>query len=174
MIGTLPTAEPVECYAALPVTNLGSLPLNYGRWREDKSMHAIHIDWSDGRSWSVQRQGERWVAQGNSLLKLQPVDGLNLAGVYVLRRSNDPPTAFAFTADGKFEVRNLFDDMTCPNGQPSIANGVGTYKLHKWTLILRFSNGVTALIPIGISDEDQARRNVKTLTVKGYQFEMVR
>lgn len=160
---------PRECYAALPVANLATLPFNYGRWREDKAARAIDVDWQEGPAWHLAREGdkrEKLSLNGKRLLKLRPVDGAKLDGTYVYRSGNDV-TALAFAADSGFETLNLTESMTC--GGAMVANGSGTYEVRKWTLILHFSNGTTSMLPITIRDEENLQR-VKKFSVKHYEF----
>lgn len=158
---------PRECYAALPVANLTTLPFNYGRWRKNKAASAIDVDWQEGAAWHLDRENEEKLSlNGKRLLKLRPVDGAKFDGAYVYRSGNDL-SALGFTADGKFEALNLTESMTC--GGAAIASGTGTYEVRKWTLILHFSNGTTTMLPLTIRNEENLQK-VRTFSVKHYEF----
>jgi hypothetical protein len=165
---------PRECYAALPVTNLQSLPFNYGRWRENPAGRTLDVDWQEGPSWHLVSEGGLLSLEGKKLVKFRPIDGAKFDGVYAYRPVGDEPTVLSFTAAGRFETRNLTDSMLCQTGQPVAKNGSGSYEVHKWTLILRFDDGVTTLLPLRIPDDEQDLRKVRNFTVMSYDFAPVR
>ena len=61
--------------------------------------------------------------------------------------------------------------MICKSGGPLMQNGSGNYEFRKWTLILRFDNGVTHMIPLKIAEDQGA---VRSFIVKSYEFELMR
>ena len=61
--------------------------------------------------------------------------------------------------------------MICKTGGPLMQNGSGNYEFRKWTLILRFENGVTHMIPLKIAEDQDT---VRSFIVKSYEFELVR
>jgi hypothetical protein len=161
---------PRECYAALAVANLTSLPRNYGRWREDKATRAIDVTWQEGPPWHLTRDGDRLSLAGKRLLKFRAIDSARLEGVYVYRPVGEPPVAFAFNANGRFEAGNLTESMPCRTGTPLIAAGNGTYEIRKWTLILRFDSGATQLMPLAIADAETNLAKVGKFTIGSYEF----
>jgi hypothetical protein len=167
------TNGPRECYAALPATNLQSLPFNYGRWRENAATRALDVAWQEGPSWHLTREGSQLSLEGKKLLKFRPIDGAQFDGVYAYRPVGGEPSALRLTAGGKFEARNLTDSMVCPIGQSAMRDGSGSYEVKKWTLILRFDNGVTNLLPLGIPD-GEGQQGVTRFLVNGYDFSLVR
>lgn len=157
---------PRECYATLPVVNLTSPPSNYGRWREANG-RAIEITWQEGPAWRLERSGDRVSLAGKVLSKFRPIDGTKLDGRYHYSPAGGPPTTLRFTREGKFEARNLTDNMLC-TGSARIENGSGRYEVRQWTLILRFNGGGTVLLPLKIADQDAQRP--ASLTVRSYEF----
>lgn len=162
---------PIACYAALPVTNLQTLPAGYGSWRENPSTRGIDITWKEGAAWQLQREGGRFILDGRVLPQLRPIDGAKLNGLYAYRPVGDEPSILKFDAAGRFEAANLNENMICKTGGPLMHNGSGKYELRKWTLILRFENGVTHMIPLKIAEDQDT---VRSFSVKSYEFELVR
>jgi hypothetical protein len=165
---------PRECYAALPVANLQSLPFNYGRWRENAATRALEVEWKEGPAWRLVREGDRLSLDGKRLSKLRPIDGARFDGVYAYRPVGDEPSVLSFSADGKFEARNLTDSMLCQIGQPAAKTGRGSYEVRKWTLILRFENGAVGMLPLKIADDEPNLARVGKFTVISYEFLPVR
>lgn len=163
---------PRECYALLPVANLSSLPLNYGRWREDQAARALDIAWQEGPAWRLVRDGSAWSLGGKKLLKFRPIDGAKFNGTYAYRPVGDQPTTLKLTADGRFEALNLTDPMICQTGRPAAKNGNGKYEVRKWTLFLQFDNGAFTLLPLKIPD-DENLQDVTKFTVISYDFSRV-
>jgi len=160
---------PRECYATLPVANLASLPSNYGRWREDKA-RAVDIAWQEGPAWHLDRSGDRLSLAGKVLLKYRSIDSAKIEGTYAYSPVGDPPTVLRFARDGGFEARNLTDSMVCQSGTPLVTTGSGRYEVRNWTLILRFDNGATNLLPLKIADQEQNLQNIGGFTVRSYEF----
>ena len=161
---------PMTCYAALPVTQLQTLPSGYGRWRENPSTRGIDITWQEGVAWQLRREGGRFSMDGRVLPQLRPIDGAKLNGLYAYRPVGDEPSILKFDAAGKFEAANLNENMICKTGGPLMQNGSGNYEFRKWTLILRFDNGVTHMIPLKIAEDQGA---VRSFIVKSYEFELM-
>ena len=161
---------PIACYAALPATNLQALPAGYGSWRENPSTRGIDITWKEGAAWQLRREGGRFMLDGRVLPQLRPIDGAKLNGLYAYRPVGDEPSILKFNAAGRFEAANLNENMICKTGGPLMPNGSGNYELRKWTLILRFENGVTHMIPIKIAEDQDT---VRSFIVKSYEFELM-
>jgi hypothetical protein len=164
---------PRECYAALPVANLQPLPFNYGRWRADAAAHTLDVEWQEGPSWHLVREGDGLSLEGKRLTRFRAVDGAKFDGVYVHRPIGGEPTVLNLTAGGKFEALNLADSMICQTGQPPPRNGSGSYEVRHWTLVLRFANGATAMLPLAIPDEESLDR-VIAFAVMSYEFQSMR
>lgn len=160
----------IECYAAMPVTNLTQLPFNYGRWREDKARNAIEVQWREGPAWQLKRDGGSVTLDGRRLSLLRPLEPARFHGVYGYRPVGDAPSLIALANDGSFATRNLRDSMFCGGRAP--ADGQGTYEVRQWTLILRFADGTVALMPLHIRNEEDLGA-VQKFWVKSYEFEPV-
>lgn len=160
----------IECYAAMPVTNLKELPFNYGRWREDKARNAIEIQWREGPSWQLKREGGSLSLEGRKLSVLQPLESAKFHGLFAYKPVGDALSAIALANDGSFATKNLKDSMFCGGRAPP--DGEGRYEIRQWTLLLRFTNGTVALMPLHIRpDEDLGA--VRKFWVKSYEFEPV-
>ena len=119
---------PIACYAALPVTNLQTLPAGYGSWRENQSTRGIDITWKEGAAWQLQREGGRFILDGRVLPQLRPIEGAKLIGLYAYRPVGDEPSILKFDAAGRFEAANLNENMICKTGGPLMHNGSGKYE----------------------------------------------
>ncbi|MBB6093345.1 hypothetical protein HNQ60_002223 [Povalibacter uvarum] len=161
---------PRECYARLPVSNLSTLPSNYGRWQENKATGGIDVVWQEGGPWRLKREGRLLSLDGRKLVSYRPIDAVKLNGVYVYRPVGDQPSAFAFMADGRFEAVNLSENMmTCSSGK-AIPKATGRYEVSKWTLLLTFDDGATAMLPLRIGDDQPDLNDVRAFTVISYEF----
>jgi hypothetical protein len=163
----------IECYAAMPVTNLTTLPFNYGRWRQNAATKGIDVEWKDGGVWNLKPDGSLLSLKGKRLSKLHPLEGARFNGVYVYRPVGDPPTAIALTPDGRFEAQNLREGMICNPGRNPVTAGRGRYEVRKWTLILRFDGGGTLMLPLHVMN-DVNLANVTQFWVRSHDFDLVR
>lgn len=161
---------PRECYASLPVTNLASLPHNYGRWRASGGGSQVDIDWQEGPPWKLVRDGERWSLEGKKLLQLRAIDGARFDGTYVYQPMGDAPTTLRLTANGRFEAKNLTESMTCSAGEPHVSQGSGSYEVRKWTLVLTFDDGRGMMLPLNISDDERDLERISAFSIKSYGF----
>lgn len=145
---------PRSCYVTIQTADLATLPFNYGRWRENKTAGEVTVQWQEGPSWTLKREGDRLSLGDKKLLKLRPLDGLRLDGVFVHRTLEGKNVTLSLHRDGSFETGGLMEEMICqpPGGRPTLS-GTGTYEVRKWTLVLRFSSGKTTLLPISVSRE---------------------
>jgi hypothetical protein len=160
----------IECYVAMPVTNLKDLPFNYGRWREDKARNAIEIQWREGPSWQLKREGGSLSLEGRKLSVLRPLEPAKFHGAFAYKPVGDTPSIIVLANDGSFATRNLRDTMFCGGRAPP--DGEGWYEVRQWTLILRYGNGTVAMMPLHIRpDEDLGA--VKKFWVKSYEFEPI-
>jgi hypothetical protein len=165
---------PRECYALYNVGRLSRLPLNYGRWTEDKVAGVVRIQWQEGQPWTLQRSGTRLVLGGKALLQLRPIDGMQLNGTYAYRSVTGEMSQLEFRAGGLFSAANLIDSMSCGTQlRPGALAGSGTYEIRKWTLILRFSNGAITALPLHI-ESDQDPQRVTKFWLKSHDFVRVR
>jgi hypothetical protein len=158
----------IECYAAMPVNDLRELPFNYGRWREDKARNAIEIQWREGPSWQLKREGGSVSLEGRKLSVLRPLEPAKFHGLFAYKPAGDALSAIALANDGSFATKNLKDDMFCGGRAPP--DGEGRYEIRQWTLILRFANGTVAMMPLHIRPEEDLGA-VRKFWVKSYEFE---
>lgn len=146
---------PRSCYVTLQTADLATLPFNYGRWHENKTAGEVSVQWQEGPSWTLKREGDRLSLGDKKLLKLRPLDGLKLDGVFVHRALVEKNVTLGLHRDGSFETSGLMEEMICqpPDGRPTLS-GAGTYEVRKWTLVLRFSSGKITLLPISVAREE--------------------
>lgn len=160
----------IECYAAMPVSNLTQLPFNYGRWREDKARNVIEVQWREGPSWQLKREGGSLSLEGRKLSVLRPLEAAKFHGAFAYKPVGDAPSIIALANDGSFATRNLPDTMFCGGRAP--ADGQGMYEVRQWTLILRYTDGSVAMMPLHIRPEEDLAA-VKKFWVKSYEFEPI-
>ena len=162
---------PRSCYATIQTADLTALPFNFGRWQENKPANAVSVQWQEGPPWTLKREGDRLSLGDKKLLKLRPLDGLKLDGVFVHRTSDGKNVTLNLHRDGRFETGGLLEEMICPppDGRPTLS-GTGTYDVRKWTLILSFSSGNVTLLPIFVSSEENLQ-NVSNFSLRSaYDF----
>jgi hypothetical protein len=165
---------PRECYALYNVRGLPKLPLNYGRWTEDKVAGVVRIQWQEGQPWMLQRDGTRLILGGKALLQLRPIDGMQLNGTYAYKSVSGEVSQLEFRPGGQFSAANLLDSMSCGTQlRPGALSGSGTYVIRKWTLILRFSNGAITTLPMHL-ESDQDLQRVTKFWLKSHDFVRVR
>jgi hypothetical protein len=160
----------IECYAAMPVTHLTTLPFNYGRWREDPARNAIEVQWREGAPWQLKREGGSVSLEGRKLSVLRALEPARFHGVYGYKPVGDAPSLIALASDGSFASRNLTDNMFCGGRAPR--DGQGSYEVRQWTLILRFTDGTVAMMPLHVRNEEDLA-GVKKFWVKSYEFEPI-
>jgi len=164
-------SAPRNCYATIQTADLTALPVNYGRWRENKSAGEVSIAWQEGPPWTLKREGDRLSLGGKKLLKFRPLDGLRLDGTFVHRSLTGSNIALALRRDGNFEAGGLLEEMACPGGDARPAlSGSGTYEVRKWTLILRFASGKVTLLPISVESEQDLQQISKFSLRSTYDF----
>jgi hypothetical protein len=162
----------IACYAALPVSNLATLPHNYGRWSRNDATGDIEVRWQEGPAWQMRRDGGSYSVDGRKLLALRPLEPAKFNGIYAYQPVGDAPSALALMPDGRFEAQNLGENLSC-GGPRATRNGRGRYEVRQWTLILRFDDGTTSMLPLHIRDEENLAA-VKKFWVKSYEFEPAR
>jgi hypothetical protein len=164
---------PRECYANISVSNLQSLPFNYGRWRERTPGGDIDVTWQEAAPWHLERQGDKLTLAGRALLRLRPLDGLRPHGQYVYQAQGQF-AQLRLGRDGSYEAQGVMPEMSCMSARPSVVpRSRGTYEFRKWTLMLRPEGGAPMSFPVHVlSDQDLQRLAVFSLN--NHEFKLTR
>jgi hypothetical protein len=141
----------------------------------------VTVRWDDGDElvFDVEAGGalqRRGAAQ--SYRPTPPLDGLRLDGVYAqIDEVNDIELAWArFTADGRFEERNLMAHTQwvhfAPPGEEreALEGGSGTYTIRRNALELRYDGGPTAYFTIVVPPGNASNPGSSTLYVNNSQI----
>jgi hypothetical protein len=162
-----------EGLAAVDAAALASRPTfeddRFVRWTEKSG----GVELAAGRDGALRltREGANLRAQdGGKWIRLAPVDGLRLDGLYIAAATAaSPEIRIVFRQDGSFEMANLIHALGGPYNNPAFPmQGKGTYELRKWSLLLHFDGGYTQAIAFPWSGEGLA--DARTIIVGDSEF----
>lgn len=166
--GALDSTVNAYGYATVDVADMKELPgRHFGRWKEDKEARSITVEWFGGHPVNYQRRGQDLVSGSLRATRKESLDGLRLEGRFEHPQFIGPPLVLALHKDGTFQAERVGQVLGGAIIDPAFPEtGSGKYEVSRWTLILRFSNGIDRTVTLKYDKNEPHRFLLHTTEFK--------